>query len=314
MRGMIKAMAERTLLHAGPATLNRWLYRGRNLVLAYHNIVPEGERILGDVPLHLPQRDFARQLDLLLEALVDIVSLSELMDAALHPDRRDLTRRVAITFDDGYRGAIQAGVEELVGRGLPATFFVVPGLVGGQTFWWDALSAFNSNLNTDLRQAALVEACGRGDEVIAWSRRQGLALGSVPEHARSASETELRVAAAQHGIQMASHTWSHPNLARLTEDECRDELTRAADWLLERFGRSPDWLSYPYGRYSSATEDVVRTTDYRGAFRIEGGWLPRPLDRHAVLRLPRLNIPAGLSGEGFALRLSGLLCDRDPST
>lgn len=310
MRQIVKAVAERTLLRAGPAALCRRWHRGRSLVLAYHNIVPEGEVVAGDTSLHLSRRAFARQLDLLLEAAVEVVSLDDLMSVVLHSDRPDPIRRVAITFDDGYRGAVQIGVEELVRRGLPATFFVVPGLVGNHTFWWDALSAPGDTLTCEVRKAALDQAQGRDDEVMAWARRQGLAIGTVPEHARSASEAELRAAATHDGIQMASHTWSHPNMAQLKEEECRSELERAAAWLRERFGAQPEWLSYPYGLHGEAAERAMAASSYKGAFRIEGGWLPRSPGCYKTARLPRLNIPAGVSCEGFALRLSGLLCGR----
>jgi peptidoglycan/xylan/chitin deacetylase (PgdA/CDA1 family) len=314
MRQIVKAVAERTLLRAGPAALYRRLHRGRSLVFAYHNVVPEGEAVAGDTSLHLPRHAFARQLDQLLEADVEVVTLDELMNAVLHSTRADPIPRVAITFDDGYRGAVQIGVEELARRGLPATFFVVPGLVGDHTFWWDALSASGTSLKPQVRKAALDKAQGRDDKVMAWARRQGLAIGTVPEHARSASEAELRAAAIHDGIQMASHTWSHPNLAQLNEEDCRSELERAAAWLRERFGAQPQWLSYPYGLHGEAAERAMSASSYKGAFRIEGGWLPRSPGRNGTVRLPRLNIPAGLSSEGFALRLSGLLCGRRART
>ena len=308
MRRAVKTVAERMLLHGGPAALSRWALRERGLVLAYHNIVPEGQLIVGDESLHLPRRQFAEQLDLLLASRLRVVSLDELMDDLLDPEVTDPSPRVAITFDDAYRGAVEAGVEELVRRDLPATIFVVPGLVGGQTFWWDAISASAAGLKRRTRDAAIEVARGRNEEVIAWARRQGVTVGTVPEHARSADEKELHAAAAHEGIRMASHTWSHPNLARLSEVECRSEFVHAADWLKKRFGDDPRWLSYPYGLHGEAAEQAAAATDHRGAFRIEGGWLPSSLARLDVFRLPRLNVPAGLSPEGFSLRIAGLLC------
>lgn len=296
------------LLYAGPAGLSRRSHRSRGLVLAYHNIVPDGEPAVGDESLHLHRRRFAEQLDLLREEGVSVVSLDELIGVAQEPEAADSHRRVAITFDDAYRGAIQVGVEELVRRDLPATIFVVPGLLGGHTFWWDALSATGAGLSRRVRNDALEVVHGRNEEVIAWARRQGLPIGTVPEHARSASEVELCEAAAHDGIEIASHTWSHANLTMLSEEECRSDFVRAADWLRQRFQKDPCWLSYPYGLYSPAAQRAAAAIGHSGAFRIEGGWLPRSLEHRDVFRLPRLNVPAGLSREGFALRLAGLLC------
>lgn len=107
---------------------------------------------------------------------------------------------------------------------------------------------------------------------------------------------------------MASHTWSHANLTKLSEEECLSDFGRAADWLRQRFHEDARWLAYPYGLYSPAALRAAAAIGHWGAFRIDGGWLPRSLERRDLFRLPRLNVPAGLSREGFALRLAGLLC------
>lgn len=302
MHRVVKTLAERVLLHAGPATLSRRAHRGRSLILAYHNVVPDGETISGDESLHLPRNRFSEQLDRLLEEEIEVVSLDELMAA---PGQADTSRRVAITFDDAYSGALSSGVEELLRRNLPATFFAVPGLLGGGTFWWDALST--AGPDREVRDAALLEARGRNDEVLAWAKRQGLPIRTVPEHARSASEAQLLTAGASRGIAIASHTWSHPNLSLLNEAACRSEFRRANEWLRERIGTEPRWLAYPYGLLGEAAERAAATTGYRAAFRIDGGWLPRRREPHNLYRTPRLNVPAGISSDGFALRLAGLL-------
>ena len=67
------------------------------------------------------------------------------------------------------------------------------------------------------------------------------------------------------------------------------------------------WLSYPYGLTSPTAAQAVERAGYVGAFLVEGGWLPRQQRFYHPFALPRLNVPAGLSVEGFQLRLSGLL-------
>ena len=66
VRHTLKGAAERFAVASGAAAARRRRLRGRALVLAYHNIVPDGEPRVGDTSLHLPQRAFAAQLDLLL--------------------------------------------------------------------------------------------------------------------------------------------------------------------------------------------------------------------------------------------------------
>ena len=275
--------------------------RGGTLILAYHNIVPDGEMPCGDLSVHLPQRVFAVQLDLLRETH-DVIPLGE----AISSDWTGGRPRVVITFDDAYRGAVTVGVEELVARSLPATIFVAPAFVGGSSFWWDALAVADSgSLNANLRKRALEVWRGVDREVRAGARAMGIVERPVAEHARCASESELRQAAAFGGIAVGSHSWSHANLARFHGDELADELNRPLVWLRDRFHPVSAVLSYPYGLASIATQRAASAAGYVAAVCIDGGWLPRA--RREPHALPRMNIPAGVSRNGFILRTSGLL-------
>jgi peptidoglycan/xylan/chitin deacetylase (PgdA/CDA1 family) len=104
---------------------------------------------------------------------------------------------------------------------------------------------------------------------------------------------------------LASHTWSHPNLAALEPAELTAELTRPLAWLRDGFPEPLAVLAYPYGRSSPQVEAAAAAAGYRAALRIDGGWLRSGRGRtHA---LPRLNVPSGLSLQGFRLRTAGLL-------
>ena len=127
IRAALKAVTERVLVQAGPVGLSRRGIRRRALVLAYHNILPDDTTSLGDRSLHLPRARFVEQLDELTQHC-EIVSLDEAIEHAWSPDAA--RPRVAITFDDAYRGAVTVGIPELVRRGLPATVFVAPAFIG----------------------------------------------------------------------------------------------------------------------------------------------------------------------------------------
>ena len=202
----------------------------RALVLAYHNVVPDDCAPFGDRSLHLPRRSFVRQLERLLSTHA-VVPLEQVLDPS-PPGRRP---RAAITFDDGYRGAVRIGVEELAKRGVPATLFIVPGFVGKGPFWWDDVATGDGGVDATVRQRALAELRGKDLEVRRWAETQRLPRGSVPECALVASEDELRDATRHAGITLGSHTWTHPNLARLPGLELREELDRPLTWLRERF-------------------------------------------------------------------------------
>jgi peptidoglycan/xylan/chitin deacetylase (PgdA/CDA1 family) len=302
-RDVAKAIAEGALIRSGVARMARRRLRGRGLVLAYHNVVPSGEAQVGELSLHLSQADFARQLDLL-AATHDVVALESIVD-----DVADSARpRVAITFDDAYHGAITVGLNELRRRSMPATVFVAPGLLGGDT-WWDRLAAAAGGvMPDDVRRHAIETLRGDRDAVLAWFASRGGASRDSRSLPRIATESELTTASRQSGITFASHTWSHRNLSVLSPEELDCELAPSLAWLRTRFTNTIPWLSYPYGLSSSTVEQAAERAKYRGAFRVSGGWMNRrPAHAHA---LPRLGIPAGISPQGFSLRLAGIASNR----
>ncbi len=155
-----------------------------------------------------------------------------------------------------------------------------------------------------LRQTALAELGGIDDAIRQWAREHGVREQPLPLHATCACERELREAASRPGITLASHSWSHPNLSRLTGSELEDEIRRPLEWLRERFPGVIPWLAYPYGRVSQEAEEATAAAGYDGALRGGGGlWPQKPQD---MFSLPRVNVPAGVSLNRFALRAAGL--------
>lgn len=302
MRHLAKRSLERVLA-GGPARLAALLARDRALVLAYHGIVPDGALPVGETALHLPQRAFAAQLDLLVDE-ADVVPLEQLLATPATATRRP---RVAITFDDAYQGAVVSGAAELARRDLPATVFVSPAFLGGGSFWWDALAGDDGALPGDLRAHALTALGGRDAAVRAWAADRGIAArdAALPAWARAASEAELEHAVASAPLTLASHTWSHVNLATADAPTRASELVRAHRWLGERFPASyRPWVSYPYGGDDAVVFAAARDAGYTAGFRIVGGAYRGSPAAHAM---PRLNVPAGLSRDGLMLRLAGLV-------
>lgn len=303
MRTLLKHTVETVLCRSGIARVARTRRRDDTIVLAYHNIVPEGESYAGDRSLHLPQREFARQLDLL-QRTHDVVPLASLLSPAPARGRP----RAVVTFDDAYAGAVTAGVAELAARGLPATVFVAPGLLGGRTFWWDVLvHPEDEGLPVELRERCLTALRGREDEILPWAAERGIPLHQVPPHQGGATEAQLAAAVREGGITLGAHTWSHPSLPALGPEELEEEMERPLRWLRERYEGVLPWLAYPYGLSSPAVEAAAERAGYRGAFRVEGGWMPRSSAGVRPHALPRANVPAGGSLERFEMRVSGIL-------
>ena len=291
-------------MFCGGADASRRKHSSQLLVLAYHNIVPHGSHSTGDRSLHLSQSAFAEQLDTLLRTH-EVIPLSNAL-AQQATDAPPNTRpRVAITFDDAYTGAMTAGVAELRARGLAATVFVTPAFLGGKSFWWDVLASSTSGLDERFRKRALNEAHGLTENVLALARSIGVRETGMPAHACGASELEMTTAMGYDQLSLAAHTWNHPNLTALADAELASELARPLEWLESYGDRALPMVSYPYGLADRRVMNATRDAGYSAAFMIEGGWTTRaPRDRFAI---PRLNVPAGVSRNGFVLRTSGLI-------
>jgi peptidoglycan/xylan/chitin deacetylase (PgdA/CDA1 family) len=301
----LKHLAEAAIVGSGVTRLTRYAHRSRVLVLAYHNVVPTGEAFDGDWNLHLPQREFALHLDTI-RRTHDVVPLASILDAS--PPRA--RPRVVITFDDAYAGALDAGVGELEQRGMPSTIFVAPGLLGRVT-WWDALArGGRAGLPELIRNHALEDLAGKGDEIVDWAKTSGHLSGEASRRPRIARLDELKHAAGRPGVTLGSHTWSHPNLRALTPTEVRDELTTSLDWLRASFSETTiPWLSYPYGFWSESVCQGAAEAGYVAAVRVEGGWVAAD-PRASRYGVPRLNVPLGMSVNGLSLRLAGIAAGR----
>lgn len=299
----LKRAVERALVRSGVADIAARHTGARALILAYHNVVPEGQSPAGDRSLHLPLQAFRQQLDAL-SRLCDVVALED----AFRPGASSGRGRVVITFDDAYRGAVTCGVEELAQRGFAATIFVAPGLLGDQTFWWDEAGAGSPHgLDPAYRLGALQGCRGEASESRRWLGQQGVPLRPdlLPPAARSASVEELAHAIELHpGLTLGAHSWGHPNLASLPESRLADEVRGPLEWLRAHFaGATVPWLAYPYVLESPAVQRATEAAGYAGALRVSGGRLARGAE--PSFAVPRMNVPSGLSTDGFLLRVSG---------
>lgn len=297
MRQMIKRVLETLLTASGACRAYRRI-TGTSVTLAYHNVVPSGSEPSGDAGLHIDEDSFKRQLDHL-ASTHEIVPLRRLLAAAGGEDRN----RAALTFDDAYRGAVEIGLRETRRRGLHATIFVSPGILGDETLWWDAL-ARNGRLDPELRAYVLEELEGDQARVRQWAADRNLKWRRSPSHARTATEEELLKSAAGSDVSLEAHGWKHRNLARMDRPAIREECEKVADWLRERAGEQAPILAYPYGRVNPDAEAEARV-HFDGAALVTGGAF-RPESLSNPYRIPRINVDAGLSVRGFEVRTSGV--------
>lgn len=302
----------------------------RPLVLGYHRVVADP----GDARRWLPAMSVSRAT---LERQLDWVgrrfrfaSLDELA-AAGEGGRRGGRPLAAVTFDDGYADVHEHAFPLLERKGIPATVFVVTGLVGSDRLllhdrlYLALAGAFAAGEGARGKLASWF-ANGRGGSLppSAFAAAQRL-LRRLPQDAllRAVSaleaewapderaRAELRVAdwpmlrrMSRAGIGIGSHTRSHALLTLEEPRRVREELAESRRVLQERLGVSVRHFAYPDGRFDARAVEAVADAGYRFGYTTCG---------HRDPRRPWLTLPRRLLWEQSCLdhhdEFSGAILD-----
>jgi len=99
-------------------------------LLMYHSIAEDSED-----PYTVPASRFQEQVSWLLEHEFEPVPLAAIVNLLKSGDYQSLKRKVAFTFDDGYRDFLTAALPILLRHKAPATVFIVAGMLGEKASW-----------------------------------------------------------------------------------------------------------------------------------------------------------------------------------
>lgn len=167
---------------------------------------------------------------------------------------------IAITFDDGFLNFEQIALPLLREYKLPATLFVVSHHVGGTNSW---------------------RGTGR------QTRIPTLPLLGWPGIARAASE----------GIEIGSHTQTHPVLGLLDPAELAREVRDSRADIVRELAITPSSFCYPYGDTNTDVQRAVADAGYSIAVTTELAAAQAGVDD--PLLIPRI--------DAYYLRQAGLL-------
>ncbi|MBI4609216.1 MAG: polysaccharide deacetylase family protein [Candidatus Rokubacteria bacterium] len=204
---------------------------------------------------------FTRQLRAILRAGYRVISLGQLvrwLDAS--PDA--LKRCVVLTFDDGFRGQFRNAYPVLRRYGVPATFFLIAGYIGTDTFFPHLGLAGRPDGGRD---GALSDW-----RPLSWDEAKGLA---------------------RNGMEIGSHSVSHRSLGRMGRDEAAAEVRRSKEILEERLGIRVEGFAYPFGSrayrdFDRGVQELLREAGYRVACTTVVGRNSGGADRLALRRIP----------------------------
>ncbi|MBO0725789.1 MAG: polysaccharide deacetylase family protein, partial [Blastocatellia bacterium] len=265
MKGSVLNLLYRT----GAFAPFRWASRGQALILTYHRF---SERD-GEAPISA--RAFAEQTRYLAAhyTLVPLSRLAERLGKGEAPQRL-----AAITIDDGYHDAYEIAFPILRKHRAPATVFVVTEFVEGTAWLWTDKPRYLMALAAP--QAFEVEIGGHKlilnltgeDSRVTAAHAVNAALKPLPEEARDAAIERLASGLgvrlpgrppaeygainwrqaremAGAGMEIGSHTLTHPILTGLSDERLRDEVVQSRDRIQSAIGRKVETFCYPNGDY-----------------------------------------------------------------
>lgn len=289
----------------GAFTPFRLRHRRDALILTYHRF--------GDGPGRVSARAFAEQLDYL-TAHYNFVTLADLA-ARLASPRPLPPGLVAITIDDGYRDAYEVAYPPLRAHKVPATIFVVTDFLDRQGWLWtDQLrylmsktkaQSIEMSLNGRLLRCALDSGEARQMAASAFNEM----LKRLPEAEKEAAiemiAEKLDVEApplppeeygplswaqvremASAGIEIGSHTVTHPILTRVSSTRLSAELSLSRSRIECETRQRVESFCYPNGNYNAGVAEVVARAGYRCAVTTKAGWNRPGASLFTLRRIP----------------------------
>lgn len=263
--------------------------KGRLSVLIFHRVLPEPDPLF---PMEMHARKF-NEVCGWLKSWFNVIPLDQ---AVAHLQNGSLPARTAcITFDDGYADNHDVAAPILNQHGLAATFFIATGFLDGGRMWNDTVvesvrhaggKALDLGRLGRFPIATIADKRTAIDAVIGQIKympiAERLALAAMVANSAHVQlpvnlmMTSSQVKSLRHrGMQIGAHTVTHPILARLNEDEARQEIKLSKDNLELLLGEPVGLFAYPNGKqgedYDQKTVDIVRGLGFNAAVSTQWG-------------------------------------------
>lgn len=219
------------------------------------------------------------------------------------------SRAVAITFDDGYTDNLEVAGPMLRRLGLPATCFLVPGILNGDvTPWWERCAwVFAKATRTTVTWKGEAIDLGEAEAKRAVFKRIAEELKLVDRTAREAAIDDLQAQLEPTGecapgapfldwdgakrlqeyFTIGSHTMNHSILSQETPEAQAEDLAESRRQLVSRLGSDIAVLAYPNGRavdYDEHTISAAEKAGYEFSITTRHGFTKPDTPPHEVRR------------------------------
>jgi peptidoglycan/xylan/chitin deacetylase (PgdA/CDA1 family) len=328
---LIKRAALHLMRLSGAFDLVRLTNIRHALILTYHRFGagPAGGRGGDRESGRTPAAVFAAHLEYLTKRY-DIVPLGRLAESIACQGGRPPRPLAAITIDDGYRDAYEIAYPLLRRYRAPATLFTPADFIDRRVWIWTDKARFLTGqavpqqISLDLGGAALPVALNGGGSRREASERINARLKQLPEEIKEEAIERLARALGvtvpgtppnefgpvtwaearemqANGIEIGSHTLTHPILTRVGDEQLRRELRESRSRLEEVLKRRIDQFCYPNGDYDQRVSQEVARAGYRIAVTCVNG-----LNKRGERPLELRRVPAELDLAYFAQGTCGI--------
>ncbi|MDC5153578.1 polysaccharide deacetylase family protein [Acinetobacter baumannii] len=183
--------------------------------------------------LRVKPAEFEKQVAWMKAQGFHFVTMHELQENwGKHP-----AKTVAITFDDGYLDNLQNAYPILEKYQAKATIYVV---VDRHDRDWSTYKKAHHNSGELAREPKL------SDEQVRFLAKSGL-------------------------VEIGSHTMTHANLDKLTDEECLQELGQSKQQLEQMIDQPVTSFAYPFGIYSQRDVELAKQVGYCNAVTTKEG-------------------------------------------
>lgn len=167
---------------------------------------------------------------------------------------------IVITFDDCYQESVDNAIPILRENGYKAIFYIPTDCAGSKSRW-------------------LLPEIGSEFPIIDWKTAKNLDSA---------------------GIQIGSHSKTHPVLTEISSEDCYDELAGSRKALEDHLGHEVVHLAYPYGFFDDKVRSIAAEAGYRTSCTVIERFVRIEDD---PLALPRINVMGFDNVFDFILKL-----------
>jgi peptidoglycan/xylan/chitin deacetylase (PgdA/CDA1 family) len=298
------------------------------LILAYHRVLDYDESYSnGDIELiSASNKDFEKQITYLKNYYYPITF--KVLNKHLKESIPFPKTPVIITFDDGFRDNYTNAYRILKKHKIPATFFISTDAISQKTLFWFDLVAFlilkhtsptitihNNiiNIGSDIESKRKCiksflsylkkeEDHTRKDainELIAQSN----AYDEYSKERRSMTWDEVKIMN-NNGMEIGSHSVSHPKLTKLSNKEATYEIKHSKETIETKLDCCCDTYSYQVGgedSYNNHILELIENSNYKFACTYQNGI--NYLNKLSNFRLDRIHVERYTNFHSFKTNL-----------